>query len=293
MHRFQHAAMATMFEIRCAHSDGEYARQAARAAFETVDRLEVQLSCFVENSDIARINHLGAGESAIVSYETMQCLQLAELMRADTAGAFDVSLGTALGGLRLVPDQFLVRAEADGVRIDLGAIGKGYAADRIAEVLEDWDVTRACVAAGYSSVLALEPPPGDDGWPLTLSAPGNGTVLVEIPGRQRALGASGIRKGDHIVDPRTKAPVRSREAVWVSGTREALAAISRQAGIADSPAAVADALSTAFMIAAREECEAYCRRHPGLDAWIHAGELIHYPATMAEPGAGQPPVRSA
>jgi thiamine biosynthesis lipoprotein len=288
MHRFQHTAMATQFEIRCSLPDGNRARQAARAGFEAVDRLEQQLSRFVENSDVARINHLSAGGSTIVGYETMQCLQVAGLMYADTGGAFDASIGTGFENLELVPGECRVavrppsrsglRHARDGVRLDLGAIGKGYAVDRLAEVLEDWEVDQVLIDAGYSSVLALEPPSGQAGWPVTLSEPGEaGVVLVRMGARQRALGASGIWKGDHIWNTRERAPVRSRPAAWVSAPRRVLADIGRQAGVEGSPAAVADALSTAFMISPIEDIDTYCRRHTGLEAWILQGELMHFP----------------
>jgi FAD:protein FMN transferase len=279
MHRFQHAAMATQFDVRCTHPDANHARQAARCGFEAVDRLEQQLSRFVENSDVARINHLSAGESTIVGYETMQCLQLAALVYAETGGAFNASIGTGFENLELVPAQFLVCARADAVRLDLGAIGKGYAVDRLADVLEDWEVDQALIDAGSSSVLALEPPPGQADWPLTLSEPGvSGVVLVRIGARQRALGASGIWKGDHIWNAREQAPVRSRRAAWVSAPRRVLADIGRQAAVEGSAAAVADALSTAFMISATEDIETYCRRRPELEAWILERELLHFPA---------------
>jgi len=296
MCRFQHTAMATQFEIRCACPDGDYARQAARAAFDAVDRLEAQLSRFVENSDITRINHLSPGEFTIVSYETMQCLQLASLIFAETGGAFDISLGTGFETLELVPGEFIVSAlppspfglrrdgslelseRPAGVQLDLGAIGKGYAVDRVADVLEDWEIEQVLVDAGSSSVLALEPPAGAEDWPLTLSEPGgSGLILARIAARQRALGASGIRKGDHIVDPRHRAPVRSRAAAWVSAPRPILAAIGRQAGVEDSAAAIADALSTAFMVSPADEIDAYCERHAGLEAWILEATLTHFP----------------
>ncbi len=303
MQRIQHTAMATQFEIRCACPESDYVRQAARAAFEVVDRLEQQLSRFVENSDIARINHLSPGRSTIVSFETMQCLQLAGLIYAETGGAFDIALGTGFETLELVPAEFVVRRRPPshsgpprspvglrrdgptdeakgpkGPRLDLGAIGKGFAVDRMADVLEDWEVDQVLIDAGSSSVLALEPPAGADAWPLTISAPGDaGPILASIAARQRALGASGIRKGDHIVDPRTLAPVRSRTAAWASAPRPILAALGRQAGVEDSAAAVADALSTAFMISPLDEIDACCRRHPGLEAWILKGELLHFP----------------
>ncbi len=279
MFQHQHKAMATVFEIRGTHPDPDVARHAARAAFDVVDRLEQTLSRFVENSDISRINHLAAGESTIVCFETMQCLQLARLMYDETARAFDISIGTGFAHLELIPEEFRVVAREDGARLDLGAIGKGYAVDRMADVLEDWEVTRVLIQSGASSVLALDPPDDQDGWPLTLSDPvPDGRVLAKLSVRQCALGASGIQKGDHIVNTREGAPVRSRSAAWVSAPREVLANLGRRAGVAASATAVADALSTAFMISAVEEIETYCRSHEGLEAWVLAGALLHFPA---------------
>ncbi len=125
--RFSHAAMATLFEIHCVHADSSYARQAAQAAFDLVDRLEQEQSRFVGNSDVSRINRLSAGQGTSVSPSTMECLEIARRMYDVTGRAFDVSIGSGLLGLELVPDEFVVQARADGVRLDLGGIGKGYA----------------------------------------------------------------------------------------------------------------------------------------------------------------------
>lgn len=282
----QHMAMATVFEIRCASADERLARQAASDAFDLVDRLEQQLSRFIENSDISRINALSPGESTIVGYETMQCLQLASVIYVETGGAFDVAIGTGFGNLHLDPAESVVFALDGRVRLDLGAIGKGYAVDRVAEMLEDWDVDRVLIDAGLSSVLALEPPLEWDSWPLTLSEPGDsGVVLAKVAARQRALGASGIRKQDHILNPRDHTPVRTRSAAWVSAPRQVLADISCRAGLDASPTAVADALSTAFMINSADEITAYCRTHPGLEVWILEDTLRYFSATGgASPG---------
>src|SRR5205085_188119 len=74
LHRFSHEAMATYFEIYAAHRDRPYAAQAAQAAFDLVDRLERDLSRFLPNSDIARINHLAPGAATPVSPSTLECL---------------------------------------------------------------------------------------------------------------------------------------------------------------------------------------------------------------------------
>ncbi|HSD65086.1 MAG TPA: FAD:protein FMN transferase [Vicinamibacteria bacterium] len=272
-HRFAHAAMATVFEVHCAHPDARYARQAAEAAFDLVDRLEREQSRFVANSDVSRVNALAAGESARVTPSTMECLEIAFRLHVLTDRAFDVSIGTGLDRLELVPDAFAVHARDGGARLDLGGIGKGYAVDRMAEVLDEWDIRRALVHGGFSSVLARDAPPERDGWPLTLSAPGpaDGAILARISARQLAFSASGTRKGGHILDPRSGHPVREG-AAWVAlacrGEGDA------DAGLPDaarSPAAVAEGLSTAFMILSLEEIEERCRRWPGLEAWLFRG----------------------
>jgi thiamine biosynthesis lipoprotein len=273
VHRFAHEAMATVFEVLCAHDDAGYARQAAHAAFLLVDRLEQELSRFVANSDVSRINALAAGQDTRVSPSTLECLEIAQGLFEVTGGAFDVAIATGLDRLELVPEAFLVRAREGGARIDLGGIGKGYAVDRMAELLVEWGIGRALVHGGRSSVVALEPPPGTDGWPLTLSAPwpGDERVLVRLETCRRALSASGTRKGDHIVDPRTRRAVRGR-AAWValSGAvrPELPAQASTETEARGSPAAVAEGLSTAFTILPTREIEDLSRRWPGLEAWL-------------------------
>src|SRR6478672_6669359 len=174
--RFSHEAMATVYEVYAVHADRQYAAQAAQATFDLVDRLERDLSRFRPNSDITRINHLAAGESTRVAPTTIECLGIARQMFEVTGGAFDVSIGTGLASLEIDAQESIVRATADGVRVDLGGIGKGYAVDLMAELLEEWGLDVALVHGGFSSMLALDPPPERDGWTLTLSDPDDPTI---------------------------------------------------------------------------------------------------------------------
>jgi FAD:protein FMN transferase len=278
--RFSHEAMATVFEVHVVHPDSGYAAQAAQAAFDLVDRLERELSRFVPNSDITRINHLAAGAATQVSPTTFECLSIARHAFELTGGAFDISIGTGLPCLDLQAEGFTVTARADGVRLDLGGIGKGYAVDLMAELLEEWELPVAFLHGGFSSVLALEPPPGLDGWPLTLSHPVDAAVLARLTPRQTALAASGLRKVDHIVDPRVGAPVRDRLSAWVAVPRPRPVAPGA-GGAADSPrlaaAAISDALTTAFMMLSAEEIAALCHGTPGVEAWIleEGADLLH------------------
>ncbi|GAH34276.1 unnamed protein product, partial [marine sediment metagenome] len=154
MKRFSHEAMATTFEVIVIYEDDLYAQQAAQAAFDEVDRLEGELSRFTENSDIARINNLTANQPLQLGLEAFECLKLSCRIYAETNGAFDITIGSLLacwrnddGTLRtpsqeelelarqrtgthfikLDEDEHTVELLADGVQVDLGGIGKGYA----------------------------------------------------------------------------------------------------------------------------------------------------------------------
>jgi FAD:protein FMN transferase len=279
LRRFSHEAMATVYEIYAVHSDEQYAAQAAQAAFDLVDRLERELSRFQPNSDITRINQLAAGAHTRVTPSTLECLVIARHMFELTGGAFDVSIGTGLASLEIDPDELVVRASTSGVRVDLGGIGKGYAVDLAAELLEDWGLERSLVHGGFSSVLALDPPAGGEGWPLTLSDPRDPSrVLARLSVHQTALGASGVRKKDHIVDPRSGDPSRGRLASWVAVARPPAAP---DGGPRMAPATVADALTTAFMLLSVEEIHELCARTPGVEAWILPDDdqraVAHFP----------------
>jgi FAD:protein FMN transferase len=272
LRRFSHEAMNTVFEVHVASADARYAAEAAQAAFALIDRLEGELSRFRHNSDITRINHLAAGERTRVGEAAFECLVIARHLHDLTGGAFDVAIGTGLPSLELDPESYEVYAAADGIRVDLGGIGKGYAVDLVAELLEEWGLERAFVHGGFSSALALEPPEGGGGWAITLSDPRQPSqVLTRLSMRQAALSASGVRKGEHIRDPRTGEAARGRLAAWASLPRPATTGGSGTAAGAGprlAPAAEADALTTAFMLLDVDEIATLCARSPGLEAWV-------------------------
>ncbi|MHB8055457.1 MAG: FAD:protein FMN transferase, partial [Candidatus Aminicenantales bacterium] len=89
--RFAHEAMTTIFEIFISDPDGEYAGQAAQAAFQEIDRLEGLFNRFDPGSEISRINRLSGGGEIAVGIETFECLSLAESVRRETGGAFDIN----------------------------------------------------------------------------------------------------------------------------------------------------------------------------------------------------------
>jgi thiamine biosynthesis lipoprotein ApbE len=107
---------------------------------------------------------------------------------------------------------------------------------------------------------------------VTLSDPGEPSrLLSRFSIRQSALSASGIRKGAHILDPRTGTPVGGRLAAWAALPRPLAQAAGERTADARprlAPAAVADALTTAFMLLSVDEIAALCAGSPGLEAWV-------------------------
>lgn len=273
VHRFAHEAMTTIFEVFIAGKSREYAQQAARAAFDEVDRIERLFNRFDPSSEISRVNRLRPGETMRVGIETVECLAVAARTQAETAGAFDINFRSAplpggngptnlLGavGLRMIPGGFEIKRhrgrtgeKALPLDLDLGAVGKGYAVDRAVEVLKDWSVLNVLFHSGTSTALGIGPGPrsGQPGWPVGAAAsrpcPG---APGEIRLLGRALSGSGTEvKGDHIIDPRTGRPARGHLAAWAS----------------HPSAAVSDALSTAFLVMKTDEVRRFCRSHP--EAW--------------------------
>ena len=257
MHRFAHEAMACTFEIVICDQELEYARQASAAAFTEIDRLEQELSRFISHSDVSRVNALQPGEWARLGPAALDCLLLAGEVHRDTAGAFDITVGGLLhravdGEAPVVGMQMLEvsRAyQAAGLRagrvsIDLGAIGKGYAVDQAAKLLEEWGIGRAIIHSGQSTALAV----GDSPWPLAVRDPEDHDAIlfrVFLPGGW-ALSGSGIKlHGNHIIDPRTQQPAVARLGAWAVAPT----------------AALSDAVSTAFMVMTATEMEQYCAAH--------------------------------
>ena len=277
-HSFRHLAMNTEFTIYTSGESEHYAGGVCAEAFRDLDQLENELSRFKSSSDVSRINRLRAGEEIEIGLAAYDCLHLAQELWRETGGAFDISIGPLFhiwrsrDGEPLGPDEETIAAtrEAvgmdklilheeqlragvtiDDIHLDLGGIGKGYALDQMAAHLREWDIQRALLDAGGSTLLALGPPVGQDGWLV-----GTGTEKerpLELAGR--AFSGSGFDvQGLHIIDPRTARP----------------ATLEKTNAWAYAPnAALADALSTAFILMSKKDIRELCERHEGID--------VHYP----------------
>ncbi len=151
-----------------------------------------------------------------------------------------------------------VRYHRPGLEINLGSIGKGYALDRLGELLASrWKMTAMLLHGGSSSVYAKGDPHGDGrGWRVRIRHPwAPGRYLADVCLRDQALGTSAAtfqyleqqgKKLGHVLDPRTGWPASGLASVTVVAPTSA----------------EADALSTAFYVGGIDVARRWCETHP-------------------------------
>ena len=276
----------------------------ASAALDEGDRLEDVMTIFRESSELSRVNRDGHADPVPVSEELWSVLDLARVLSGATEGAFDptatplsrcwgfiqrqgrlpsveeIEAARECAGMRLVDLDSAartVRLAKPGVSLNLGAIGKGFALDRMAAFLAARGAADALLSAGSSSILAhggTRTP-----WIVDLRSTASGTVLARLGLVNAALGTSGAgeqyfevdgKRYGHVIDPRSGWPA--------SGVLSA--------SVITSSAAEADALSTAFLIGGLELAERYCDEHEKVLAIVTPDDEDRVPVTVGSyPGA--------
>lgn len=246
-------AMRCRFELLLEGEREEQLLAAGEAALAEIEAVEQQLSAYDSGSDLWAINEEAARRPVRVLPTTLAFLHTARALTTKTDGAFDPTIGalvalwrgehepteeqvaSALGctgweKIILEDEAGTVMLAQPGVRLDPGAIGKGWALDRARDVLEEAGVTRALLHGGTSSVVAL-----GAGWKvavaegpiLTLS---NQCLGVSAPSGRWAV--FGEKRYGHVLSPRTGWPVAAH--AW--------------AAVVAPTATEADALSTALLV---------------------------------------------
>jgi thiamine biosynthesis lipoprotein len=305
--------MATRFEIVLPGADEVRLRAAGEAALDEIERLEAQLSFYRPDSELTRINNRAAMEPVRVEPQLFELLERAKRIHQLTEGAFDPTIAPllrawgfvgatghlprseelesarAVTGMHLVTldrGEGTVRFERAGVRIDLGAIGKGYAIERAAETLSELGILSGIIHGGTSTAYALGTPPDGLGWKVAIPRPdtgsrialnqhsGNGPSppLAVVSLRDQAMSISAVwgkafesdgRLFGHVLDPRLGSPVAG----------------AVMAATVTKSATDADAYSTALLVLGRGGLELLS----GAEGVV--GQLV------AETGAGTDPLR--
>ena len=250
-------AMGATFSVVLYGSDQESMNQAIDAAFEEAHRLDELLSNYKPASEWSRINRDAAVSPVVVSSESFQLLSdCIEYSRA-SEGTFDVTVAPLMrawgffGGDRMLPSsdqsragrkmvgshhiqlnaqKWTVHFDHPGVEIDPGGVGKGYAVDRMVEILRSRGFRNALVAASGSSIFGLGNPPAEPrGWPISIADPWDHRKNVaQVFLKDMSLSTSGSyeksfrvagHRYSHIMDPRRGVPAESAVQVTVVAPR--------------------------------------------------------------------------
>ena len=281
--------MATRFEMILHGAQETTLRAAGEEAIAEIERLEEQLSLYRPSSEIAEVNAHAARRPVRVSPPLFALLECARELSAETDGAFDITIAPLvrcwgfMGGTGRAPapeeirgalacvgmdlvlldrSEYNVQFVREGVMLDLGAIGKGYAIERATEILREAGVTSALIHGGTSTVYALGHPPEAEHWKVALqpfpeSFDVSAVPLSPVLLRDEAIsvsaiwGRSFVREGKlfgHVLDPRTGQPV----------SNAVLAAVILPS------ATETDALSTALLTLGQGGTETISKLRPGI-----------------------------
>ncbi len=249
---FNEPEMGVNFGLTFYARDKSAARRAAKEVYERIEALNAIFSDYNPNSELNRLTHQPVGRSVKVSEELFVILQLAQSLSLETNGAFDITAGPytrlwrqarrqkKLAGpillkqaaqsvghekLDLNSTTRTVTCLALGMRLDLGGIAKGWAADEALSVLRKHGITRSlCAASG--DIAIGDSPPGKEGWEVgvrALDKHGNfynrtlslRNCAVSTSGDTFQFIEIGGQRYSHIVNPRTGLGLTNRIMVSV------------------------------------------------------------------------------
>lgn len=263
----------------------EAAAAGAARAFERIAALEEGMSDYRPESELSRLAaraEAGDHDWHEPSPDLFRALALSQTLASRTDGAFSATIGPAVALWRESRRSGVLPSEADrsravqlsdwrnlevdretrrvrllkpGMRLDLGGIGKGYAAQAALESLIDDGLPQSLVALG-GDIVAGRPPPGSEGWRIALR-PGLGDLVLS----SAAISTSGDveqfveiegKKYSHIVDPRTGLGVVGGPWVTVVASRgeyaDALATAGAVLGLDEAETLTLDANAAAVII---------------------------------------------
>jgi thiamine biosynthesis lipoprotein len=286
-------AMACDFEVQLAASRDDDSMHAVFEALDLVESLEAQLTIYRDDSEVSQLNRAANAGATSVESRLFSLIEQAKRLHHDTNRALDITSGplsevwgfsrregrvpsddqiaaarrrVGMQYVELDASQQTIAFRQPDMSINFNSLGKGYALDRMAELLAARAVGDFLLQGGKSSVLARGNQPGADelGWRVGVRHPlRSDERLAELVLHDNALSTSGagtqffIRRGQrygHILDPRTGRPAEGLYSATVLAPT----------------AAAAEGLSTAFYVMGPQQAGEYCAAHPDIAALLVA-----------------------
>ena len=283
---FEKGLMGSPFKLIIYAPDDSIANASANSAFKRIEDLNATLSDYRDDSEINSVSARSGSKKWIpVSEDLFNILYISNDISKKTDGAFDATLGpvvqmwrhatrkgifpsrqeidealskTGFTKMKLDSSGYKVRLAQKGMRLDIGGLGKGFAAEEAIKVVKSYGIKSAMMDAGGKIVLT-DSPPGTNGWKITVSNGSDSLKTMELSNTSLATSGPTYRymeyKGvrySHIVDPKTGVGLLYHVRTTVispDGT-------------------VADALATAFSVAGIANSKKYMKFFPESKVWL-------------------------
>jgi len=254
LERFEYVEthMGSPFKILLYSTDEAAARSASRAAYDRIAALDAVLSDYDPDSELSRLSASAGGPPVPVGPDLFDVLERSKLWYDRTGGLLDPTIAP-VGRLwrrarreRKLPEDArlqealalvgfdkmaldagarTVRLARPGMKLDVGGVAKGYAAQAAIDVLRAQGVDRALVA-GAGDIVVSGPPPGADGWTIGVASlePSKTPPEIYLSIKDAATSTSGDaerfvvidgRRYSHIIDPKTGRAIEDRASVTV------------------------------------------------------------------------------
>jgi thiamine biosynthesis lipoprotein len=248
--------MGTNFDIVAYGTDREGLESTIAYALREAKRLDGLFSNYRAESELCRVNRFGSRGPVTISSDLFQLLSACRVYSECSEGTFDVTMGPlmkawgfykgtgqlpkpeevvqALGNVGfakvdLHEQNITVRLAKEGMELDPGGIGKGFAVDKMAKILKDGEVYSALIMSGGSTIYGLGTPPNEPGWKVTIKDPRHPSKAAEtVILKNEAISTSGNLEKffwadgkiwGHIIDPRTGYPAQGTLSVSVIAPR--------------------------------------------------------------------------
>ncbi len=267
----EHPQMGTVFRIKVYSDDSVLVSNAVKKAFLKLDTLNMILSDYRSDSEINRLSSLAFNNPVGVSEDLWNILEISRKAFFQSNGNFDVSLGplskvwrrsfrqgtlpdsvplqeakSRSGFEKLILENRKLTFLKANMQLDFGGIGKGYALDKMMEILKNEGLEYVLIETG-SSILTANYPIKNQGWPIVLNG-------IQVALKYQATSTSGasfqnVRINNtiygHILDPKTGLGINHLQEISVVG----------------NTAAEADWQSTAMCIMTKKELRRFAKKY--------------------------------